>query len=208
VDDLAAVSKANEPCNKYGIDTISCGATIAWAMDCYENGLISREETDGIELEYGNAAAMVEMVERIGRRAGFGDLLAEGSARAAAQLGPAAEKLVVAVKKHELPAHMPEAKRSLALIYATNPYGADHQSHEHDPSYAPGTSYGERMAQLGLMDPQPSRDLSSEKVRYALYTQWVYNACNTLCACQFVYGPAWHLYSTGQLVELIRAATG
>ena len=208
VNDLAAICKANEICNKYGLDTISCGATVAWAMDCFENGIIGLHDTGGIELRFGNSAAMVEMVERIAKREGFGDLLAEGSARAAVNIGPDAEDLVVAVKGNELPAHMPEHKRSLALIYAMNPYGADHQSHEHDPSYTPEFSYADRMAEIGLLDPQPIDDLGPQKVRYSLYTQWVYNACNSLCVCQFVYGPAWHLYSTGQFVELIRAATG
>lgn len=208
VDNLAAVCKANEICNKYGLDTISCGATIAWAMDCFQNEIIGPEDTGGIDLRFGNSAAMVEMVERIAKREGFGDLLAEGSARAAVKIGPEAEDLVVTVKGNEFPAHMPEHKRSLALIYSVNPYGADHQSHEHDPSYTPEFSYTDRMAEIGLMDPQPITDLGPQKVRYSLYTQWVYNACNSLCVCQFVYGPAWHLYSTSQLVELIRAATG
>jgi aldehyde:ferredoxin oxidoreductase len=207
VNDLAAISKANEICNKYGMDTISCGATIAWAMDCYEHGIVSTQDSGGIHLNFGNAASMVKMVELIAKREGFGDVLAEGSARAAEKFGSIARDFLVTIKNHELPAHMPEAKRSLALIYAINPYGADHQSHEHDPSYTPEFSYIDRMAEIGLMDPQPLRDLNAQKIRYAMYTQWVYSACNSFCVCQFVYGPAWHLFSTGQLVELIRAAT-
>jgi aldehyde:ferredoxin oxidoreductase len=208
ISDLVAISKGNQLCNMYGLDTISCGATIAWAMDCYERGIITIKDTSGIDLHFGNAQAMVDLVEMIGKREGFGDILAEGSARAAKKYGKGAEDLVVAVKNQELPAHMPEAKRSLALIYAVNSYGADHQSHEHDTSYTPEFCYTERMAEIGLMNPQPKTDLGSQKVRYSLYTQWVYSACNSLCVCQFVYGPAWHLYSTSQLVELIRATTG
>ena len=208
VDNLAAISKANEICNKYGMDTISCGATIAWAMDCYEQGLLTSQDTGGLELKFGNAAAVVTLTEQIANRDGFGDILAEGSARAAEKFGPAAQDLVVAVKKHELPAHMPEAKRSLALIYAVNPYVADHQSHEHDPSYTPDWCYTERMAEVGLLDPQPPDNLNAQKVRYSLYTQWIYNAMNSLCVCQFVFGSAWQLYSAGQFAELVRAATG
>jgi aldehyde:ferredoxin oxidoreductase len=81
-------------------------------------------------------------------------------------------------------------------------------SHDHDPFYEPGTEYADRMAEIGLLDPQPPRELGPEKVRAAHYTQWIYNACNSLCLCQFVYGPSWQLYSTGQMSELIRAATG
>ena len=208
VDDLAAISKANEFCNKYGMDTISCGATIAWAMDCYEQGLITSQDTGGIELNFGNAAAIVALTEQIAKREGFGDILAEGSARAAEKFGSAAQDLVVAVKKHEVPAHMPEVKRSLALIYAANPYGADHQSHEHDPNYTPDWCYTDRMAEIGLLDPQPPDNLNAQKVRYSLYTQWMYSAMNSLCVCQFVFGAAWQLYSAGQFAELVRAATG
>ena len=208
VSDLAAVSKANELCNKYSLDTISCGATIAWAMDCFEQGIITTEETDGIELKFGNAGAMVEMVRKIGEREGFGDLLAEGSLRAATKIGKGAEELVVASKGHEFPAHMPRVKRTLALIYAVNPYGADHQSHEHDPSYTPG-SYDDGFAEIGLLDPQEDITvLNREKVKLSLYTQWTYNLDNALSLCQFVWGPAWQLYQVGEIVPLVQGVTG
>jgi aldehyde:ferredoxin oxidoreductase len=100
---------------------------------------------------------------------------------------------------------MPQVKRSLALIYAVNPFGADHVSHEHDPSYK---EYPERMAELDLLDPQPSSVLNAEKVRYALYTQYLYSFLDSLSVCQFVFGPAWHLYGPSQLVEAVRAVTG
>jgi aldehyde:ferredoxin oxidoreductase len=204
VSDLVAIARANQLCNMYGMDTISCGAIIAWAMDCFERGLLTLDDTDGIELRFGNAEALVEMVERIGQRQGFGRVLGEGSARAAEILGVGRD-LVVAVKNHELPAHMPQVKRSLALIYAVNPFGADHESHEHDPSYR---AYPERMAELDLLDPQPSKVLNAEKVRYALYTQYMYSLLDSLSVCQFVWGPAWHLYGPSQLVEAVRAVTG
>jgi aldehyde:ferredoxin oxidoreductase len=205
IDDLAAVSYANQLCNQYGMDTISCGATIAWAMDCFEAGLLTTEDTGGLELRFGDADAMVKLTEMIGKREGLGDLLAEGSARAAATFGNGAEDLVVTVKGQELPAHMPQVKRSLALIYAVNPFGADHQSHEHDPSYA---DYPDRMAELDLMDPQPDGLLNTEKVRYALYTQQLYSCLDSINLCQFVYGPAWHLYGPSQIVDTVRAITG
>jgi aldehyde:ferredoxin oxidoreductase len=204
ISDLAAVARANQLCNMCGMDTISCGATVAWAMDCFEQGLITKEDTDGIELRFGNAEALVQMVERIGEREGFGRVLGEGSARAAEALG-VGQDLVVAVKGHELPAHMPQVKRSLALIYAVNPFGADHQSHEHDPAYP---EYPDRMAELDLMDPQPDDVLNPEKVRYALYTQVLYSCLDTVNVCQFVWGPAWQLYGPGQLAEAVRSVTG
>ena len=205
ISDLAAIAMANQLCNMYGLDTISTGAMIAWAMDCFEHGIITAEDTGGIELRFGNTEAMVRMTEMIAKREGFGDLLAEGMSQAAAKLGPEAEALVTAVKGNPLPAHMPQVKRSLALIYAVNSYGADHQSHEHDPSYE---DYPDRMAELGLMNPQPSKVLNAEKVRYAVYTQYFYSLLNTIGVCQFVWGPAWHLYGPSQLVDMVHAVTG
>jgi aldehyde:ferredoxin oxidoreductase len=205
IDDLGAVAYANQLCAMYGVDTISAGATIAWAMDCFERGLITVEETDGIVLRYGDGAAMVAMLEKIVRRDGFGDLLAEGSARASERIGRGTQDLVVAVKKQELPAHMPQVKRSLGLIYAVNPFGADHQSSEHDPSYH---QYPERMAEIGLTEPQGSKVMNEAKVRFALQTEYLYSALDTVDICQFVFGPAWHLYSSQQLVEAMRLITG
>ena len=205
ISDLAAVSLANQLCNMYGLDTISTGATIAWAMDCFERGIITAEDTGGIELCFGNAEAMVKMTGMIAKRVGFGDLLAEGVAQAAAKLGPEAEALVMAVKGNPLPAHMPQVKRSLALIYAANPYGADHVSSEHDPSYK---GYPDRMAELGLLNPQPDKVLNVEKVRFAVYTQRLCSLLNTVGVCLFVWGPAWQLYGPSQLVDMVRAVTG
>lgn len=204
VSDLAAICRANQLCNMYGMDTITCGATIAWAMDCFEQGLLTEEDTDGVALRFGNAEALVQMVEKIGKREGFGCVLGEGSARAAESLG-VGKDLVVAAKKHEFPAHMPQVKRSLALIYAVNPFGPDHQSHEHDPCY---NAYPERIAELGLLNPQPSELLNAEKVRYALYTQYAYSLLDSVSVCQFVFGPSFQLYSLRQLVDVVKAVTG
>ena len=103
---------------------------------------------------------MIRLTEMIGEREGFGDLLAEGSARAAARIGRGSEDLVVAVKKQELPAHMPQVKRTLGLIYAVNPFGADHQSSEHDGVYEGDFEYyEERLAALGLTEPQEKYSL-------------------------------------------------
>ncbi len=210
IDDLEAIAKANEICARYGLDTISTGATIAWAMDAYEHGLLTREETDGLDLRFGNAEAMLALLEKIAKREGFGAVLADGSAYAAERLGKG-QDLVVAVKRQELPAHMPQTRRSLGLIYAVNPFGADHQSSEHDPLYEdPGgyRAFADRMVQLDLLDPQPPQSLGPGKVRYALYTEIFYSLTDSINVCQFVFGPAWQLYSPEQLAEVVRAVTG
>ena len=206
VGDLAAVCKANELCNAYGLDTISCGATIAFAMECYENGLLTKQDTDGLDLRFGNGEAVVALVERIARREGLGDLLAEGSARAAQRIGKGAERFLLTVKGQEMPAHMPRVKRSLGLIYTVNPFGADHMSSEHDPLYE--ESVAPYLMELGLLDPQPPRSLHAEKVRFAVYTHWFYSALDSLPVCQFVWGPSWQLMGPGHLVQLVQAATG
>ena len=205
VSDLAAICRANQLCNMYGMDTISCGATIAWAMDCYERGLLTDQHTDGMEVRFGNAESLLGLVENIAKREGLGRYLGLGAAGAAEALGIGGE-LVMATKRLEFPAHMPQHKRSLALIYAVNPFGADHQSHEHDPFYS--AAYGNRMGQLGLLGEQPQDVLDAEKVRYALYTQFFYSATDSVCVCQFVFGPSFQLYDPGQLAEAISHVTG
>ena len=209
IDDLAAISKANEICNKYGMDSISCGATISWAFEAFNEGKLTMEDTDGLDLSWGNADSMVELTERIGKREGFGDLLAEGSERAAKRIGRGTEDYLITFKGQEAPAHMPRVKRSLAVIYATNPFGADHQSHEHDPAIEDDFEfYTERLAVLGFTEEQEVRSLSDEKIRFAMTSQHMYSTMDSLNLCQFVFGPAWQLYGPEDMVELVRAVTG
>ena len=210
VGDLIAVAKANELCNRYGLDTITTGATIAFAMDCFENGLLTLEDTGGIELKFGNGDAVVEMTEMIARREGLGDLLAEGSDHAADEIGKGAIKYSVCCKGSPFPAHMPQYKRSLGLIYAVNPYGADHQTSEHDHSYAPDASEEQlrRSSALGLNSPRPAHSLDTEKVRFAYYTHVLYNVLNSAGTCQFVFGGTWQLYGPNVLPRTVEAITG
>ncbi len=214
IDDLAAISLAHQMCNQAGADTIAAGATMAFAIECFERGLITEEDTGGIRLAWGDAGAMLDMLAKTLAREGFGDVLAEGSARAAARIGGGAEALSMTVKGAELPAHMPQVKRSLALVYAVNPFGADHQSSEHDPSYEPELievlpdKYGARMAALGLTEPQEPDVLNPEKVRFALRTQYAYSALDTEDVCQFVYGPGWALMGMEELAGVVTAVTG
>lgn len=211
VDDLHAITYANQLCNEYGVDTISCGATLSWAMECFENGVFTLEDTGGIDLRFGNAEAMVQMLELTLKREGFGNYLAEGSAKAANLLERGHEYLLT-VKGQELPAHMPHVKRSLGLIYAVNPFGADHESSEHDPMYHPKVFAGRAgvgLRQLGLEKPQDPKVLNAEKVEFALKTQYNISAKDTLGLCNFVFGASWQLYNEPQdMADLLAAATG
>jgi aldehyde:ferredoxin oxidoreductase len=132
---------------------------------------------------FGSAEAMIAMLKKTLTREGFGDVLADGSAKAADRLGKGHEFLVT-VKGQEVPAHMPHVKRSLGLIYAVNPFGADHESSEHDPMYHPKVyegkperpGYKRFLEQLGLTNPQPPQALNAEKVEFALKTQYNFSA--------------------------------
>jgi len=207
VGDLKLLAKASADANKYGMDTISAGATIAWAMEAKAKGLL---DDKGLGLAFADGQSVLRAIEAIALRRGVGDLLAEGSLRAAKTLGPAAVDLTVTVKGQELPAHMPQHKRSLGLIYAVNAFGADHQSSEHDSMLKtkPGSLHRRRLAELGEFGDLDLRDLSDDKVRFAFTTQCFYSALDTLGLCQFVWGPSWQLYGPAETVELVRFGTG
>jgi aldehyde:ferredoxin oxidoreductase len=207
VGDLKLLARASADANMYGLDTISCGATIAWAMEAKARGLL---DDQGLGLAVGDGRSVLRAIEAIALRRGVGDLLAEGSLRAARRLGPAAVDLTVTVKGQELPAHMPQHKRSLGLIYAVNAFGADHQSSEHDSMLRakPGSLQRRRLAELGDWGDLDLRDLSDAKVAFAYRTQCFYSALDSLGLCQFVWGPSWQLYGPSETVELVRYATG
>jgi len=211
IREQAAVARANMICNQYGVDTITCGATIAFAMECYENGLITKEQTGGIDLKFGNADAMLAALDAIVKNEGpLGKVLSQGSERAAKIWGNGADEFLITSKSEEAPAHMPQAKRSLGLIYAVNPFGADHQSSEHDPYYEEGVGdlNLDRLKLIGLGEPQPAYSLTPEKVRFAYNSQLFFSLCDSIELCQFVWGPAWTLYGPAETVEMINAVTG
>lgn len=209
IDDLVAVCKGNELCNKYGLDTISTGSAIAFAMECYENGFITKEDTEGVDLRFGNAEAMVKMVEKIARREGIGDILAEGVKRAAERFGRGAEKFAIHVKGQEFPGHMPRAKGHLALSYALSPLGADHLVSEHDPAFVPGAPsfFSDRVKPLGVQEPLEMRSIDHKKVRRFLYFQNVFSLLDTLTLCFFTFAPV-RYFTFDELVELVNAITG
>ncbi len=125
---IESIAKANDICNRYGIDTITCGATIAFAIDCFENGLINETDTEGIKLTWGNSEAIVEMCEKIAKKEGFGALLAEGSAKAALKIGKNASDFLTTVKGLEAPMHDPRNAHGYGLAYGISPRGACHEA--------------------------------------------------------------------------------
>ncbi|HHX50639.1 MAG TPA: aldehyde ferredoxin oxidoreductase family protein [Clostridia bacterium] len=207
VGDLPGVCKANELCNKYGLDTISAGGTIAFAMECFENGIITPEDTDGIELNFGNVDALLKMIEMISFRKGIGDLLAEGSGRASRKLGSDAEKYAIQTKNQEFPMHMPRAKASLALAYACVPFGADHESSAQDPGIV-AEPLGENIKGLGLSETADMHVLNFEKVKLWTYSQRIYGLLDTLDLCHFCFGYYPPVFEINHIYELLNAVTG
>jgi len=201
VDDLEAICKANQLCNSYGMDTISTGATIAFAMECFEKGILTKEDTEGLELSFGNADAIVKAVKLIGERKGIGDLLAEGSKRAADKLGKGAEKFAIHVKGQEVPMHEPRLKRGLGLGYAVSPTGADHCHNMHDTALNLERITKE-LRSLGILEIPSVEDLGPAKVRTFYYYVNYRVLNNLLPICLFI------PFNLVQKVEIVRAITG
>ncbi len=126
IDDIKALEKANVLCNRYGLDTISVGACIAFGMEAFEKGLITLKETGGVDLTWGNAGAMLEMVREIAEARGFGRVLGQGVKRAARHIGGDSTEFAMEVKGLEPPVHDPRIRTSLMIAYATNNRGACH----------------------------------------------------------------------------------
>ena len=207
IDSLEAIAKGNELCNKYGLDTISTGTTIAFAMECFEEGIIDKSDTDGIELKFGNADAMLEMIEKIKNLEGIGAILSRGVAYASKRFGPQSEKFAMHVKGEELPMHEPRGKVGVGLQYAISPTGADHMEVPHDLMFTFDGFPLNSVKPLGLLEPINPLDLSPKKVRFFSYTQKIWSLYNSICMCQFVGIPIGPL-SLKNLVELINAVTG
>ncbi len=126
VSDMNTITMANYLCNEYGIDTISAGSTIAFAIECYQKGIITKEMTGGLELEFGKGDVVIDLLKKIATREGIGDLLAEGTRIAAEQLGNNSSHFAMNVKGMELPAYDPRAAKICGLAYVTANRGGDH----------------------------------------------------------------------------------
>jgi len=207
VGDLKALALINQLYAQYVLDSISTGAAIAFAMECYEHGIITKEMTGGLELTWGNADAVIQLTHMIGKREGIGELLGEGVKRAAAKLGKGAERFALHVKGQELPMHDPRGKKGLSLAYALSPTGADHMEAPHDPLYAGFHPQGHPLGVLGLIEPLDPLVLDSKKVRAFFETQKVWSAYNSVGMCDFVGAPLNGL-ELQPMVDYINAVTG
>jgi aldehyde:ferredoxin oxidoreductase len=128
--DLESLIYINHLCNQYGVDTISAGGTVAFAIECFENGILTKEDTDGLELRWGGTDAIIELLNRIGRREGIGDVLADGAAKAAERIGRGSEKFAMAIAGEELPMHDPKLNPEYYTTYKLDPTPARHTLYE------------------------------------------------------------------------------
>lgn len=208
LDDLELVTKANELCNALGLDTISAGMTISFAMDCYEHGLIDAATTGGLELRFGNGEVLLPLLVAIARRQGFGSLLADGSVRAAEVIGQGSAAFLRHAKGQEIPMHDPRVKTGLGLQYALGSHGGDHWVAQHDPLYSQAGSPGLKgLAPIGIHEPVPALDLGSEKVRSFYYTHMLTSAYDLIGMCIFG-AVARSILPLDRLLNLINAVTG
>jgi aldehyde:ferredoxin oxidoreductase len=201
-DDLEGVAYANQLCNAYGLDTISAGVTIAWAMECFERGLLTTKDTGGLELKFGNIQAAIELVEQMAHRTGFGDVLAEGSLRAARKIGRDTEKYTMQIKGQEIPMHEPRLKVALDIGYATSPTGADHCHNVHDTFYNTEGNNALDMRSVGILHPPAANVLDAEKLRLAVYATNKRLLGNSMGYCHFM------AYHYQQLADLVNGVTG
>jgi aldehyde:ferredoxin oxidoreductase len=201
----------NSACLRLGLDPVSLGFTLSFAMECRERGLLASSDLDGLDLRFGAVAAGVDMTDRIARREGAGDWLAEGSRRAADRLGSEAAGYALQVKGLELAPFDPRAQSGLALGFATAPFGPRYDVAEHDADFddvAPAWPHTlELSAALGIERRMPARALTPEKARsYAILSQF-WSALDAMLVCPFASAPV-RILSLADVAAIGRAVTG
>ncbi|MFC2046173.1 aldehyde ferredoxin oxidoreductase family protein [Chloroflexota bacterium] len=200
VSDMNAITMANYHCNAYGLDTISTGSTIAFAMECYEKGILTKDETGGLELTFGDADLVVGLVERIAKREGIGDLLAEGTKAMSERLGQGSEHYAMHVKGLELPAYDPRSAKICGLGYVTANRGGDHMT-----AWIEAPTFVDMP--LLLVDESSIKDplvANPEEVRVLVDLENAFTALDAIGACKFM----GVLVMAEELVDLIASATG
>lgn len=200
------VLKANELCNLYGLDTISTGSTIAFAMECYEKGLISKKEANGLALEWGSPEAVLGLIEKIARREGIGDILAEGTKKAAERIGGEAYKYAVQAKGVENASGDGRRFRAhSALAFAVNPKGPDHL-HTEVIAEMGGTPDAKKVLEM-LKVPNSAQAVEG-KDRLVKWHEEMYCAADSLGLCAFINTCSYLKVEFKVLAEMFDAATG
>ena len=190
--DLNSIIKANDICNRYGLDTIGAGGAIGFTIDCYENGLITKEDTGGLEMKWGNAASIVAMLEKLAKREGFGNVIADGVKRASENIGKGSDKLAMHIGGAEYPAHDAKFGFHWAITYRMDPTPGRHTQGDPGGPKFPIAQPADRKAQLGR---QPGHVMGQAIGHYV----------QALGLCTFVYGS---LPSPEAVLNMLKAVTG
>ena len=201
VASLLHVAKANELCARFGLDTISMGMTLAFAMECVEQKVLTDPEAIAALPEWGDGAKLLQAIELTATRKGFGDQLAEGSKRLAQTLGEGAQDLLVEVKGQEMAFHEPRAKFGHGLGVAVAPVGADHMMGMHDGGYT--TTEGvAALRQFYPAEPRPTDVLDDEKTRIFYHSAALRHVFDCALLCMF------YPYDWDQVSQALTAVTG
>lgn len=208
--DLHLMLKANVQCNLLGIDPVSLGFTVSFAMECFENGLLNASDTNGIELTFGNEKDILTLIELIATRKGIGNLLAEGSKRAAEEIGHGAEQYALHVKGVEMVSFDPRSQTNLGLGYATAPVGPKYTICEHDWDFdlEAGWSHTlEGSRTLGILERIPMNYVGPDKVKNFKALNNLWSACDALNLAVFASAPT-RVYTLSDIATLIESITG
>ena len=200
-DNVESIIMANDLCNRYGFDTISAGVTVAFAIECFEKGALSKAQADGLELTWGNHEAVIQLLKRMGERDGIGDIFADGVRVAAQKIGKGSEQYAIHVAGQELPMHDPRLSPSFATTYCADPTPARH------------TQGGAAFFEMGFLKPDfyarynipeiKRYDYENKGKLHTLQSNYMH-VIN--CAGMCLFYPL--MYQDLPLVEMINAVTG
>ncbi|MFW9938693.1 MAG: aldehyde ferredoxin oxidoreductase family protein [Candidatus Thorarchaeota archaeon] len=201
-DDPLSLIEVNDLCNRAGIDTISTGATVAFAIECYENGLLEKSDTDGLELTWGNSKAIIELVKKIINREGFGDILADGSKIASEKIGKGSDKYAMHSMGQELAMHDAKFFKSLGMSYAFDPTPGRHTTPSID-IMAIGPLIKPNGLIEGLSLPKRWKRAGDDRHEAQKIVVGLKQATNALGLCEFL-----NIYQKYPLREVIKAVVG
>lgn len=207
IDNLEVIAKAHEICNDMGLDTISAGVAISFAMECYEEKIIDKSQTGGIELRFGDEDALLELINKIVYKEGLGEVLANGVKGASEMWGHGSEDFAMHVKGQELPMHDPRGKVGVGLGYSVSPTGADHMQAGHDTLLANSGENLNAVYSLGITEPLSPFEYGNKKAdMFGKMEKW-WSFLNMAGVCDFIPVPRGSL-PVEKLLELLNSATG
>jgi aldehyde:ferredoxin oxidoreductase len=209
ISDLPSILKACELTSRYGLDGTSTGAVLSFINECYEEGVVGKDDVDGLPLGFGNGEGLVPLIEKIAKQEGIGNLLADGVKVASEKIGDRAKPFALQVKGMEVSTHDPRTKAMLGLGYAVNPNGPVYTAVEHDTDFdfnAPEL-FMKKISPLTVMDRLDASYLGPEKVRMFYLLQPAFSMLDAVGVCIFAFSPV-RYFDFRDLVGIVDAITG